>query len=109
MRTEILTTLIEARRIVAAGWIQWAWEDERGRCLMGAINHASDDCAVLSAAYDRLKAQLPWADSAEPLMAWNDSDGRTQAEVLDLLDRAIADMMREKAPAPAVERELEPA
>jgi hypothetical protein len=41
-------------------------------------------------------------------MSWNDALSTTKAEVLDLLDRAIAAMMRE-APAPkaAVARELE--
>jgi hypothetical protein len=115
MRTEILTTLIEARRVIAAGWTQWAWADERGCCIMGALNLACGervDYDVYLAAWKCVMAQVPDSDQCPTLMHWNDTEGRTQAEVLDLLDRAIAQMMRERegslAPAPR-ERELEPA
>jgi hypothetical protein len=35
MRTRILTTLIEARQCIAAGWTQWVWKDEDGCCIVG--------------------------------------------------------------------------
>lgn len=121
MRTKILTTMIETRQLVDAGWIQWGWEDERGYCLVGALKHtcrvsdyvfAVEDYAVYRAVHDRLRAQLPASARRSSLMGWNDALSRTKAEVLDLCDRAIAQMMRESdvslAPT-ARERELEPA
>jgi hypothetical protein len=116
MRTEILTTLIEARRVIAAGWTQGVWEDERGCCIMGALNLACGervDYDVYLAAWERVRAQVPGLEGrCSTLMLWNDTAGRTQAEVLEVFDRAIAQMMRERegslAPA-ARERELDPA
>jgi hypothetical protein len=122
MRTEILTALIETRRLIDAGWVQWIWEDDkRGYCLVGALKHTCsvseyvfsvEDYTVYRAAHDRLRAQLPASARRFSLMGWNDELSRTKAEVLDLLDRAIAEMMRgrDSSLAPAVrERELEPA
>lgn len=113
-RTEILTTLIETRRHVAAGWIQFGWEDERGCCLIGALNRACDalnldsvdDYEIHLAVYNRIRAQLPEIGENTPLMAWNDAPGRTQAEVLDACDRAIAAMLAERGGARADEAAL---
>jgi hypothetical protein len=122
MRTRILTALIETRQHVAAGWVQWVWKDEGGCCLVGALRRAcnldlvsrnmDDDYWVYRALHDRLMAQLPEIGEHTPLMLWNDMEGRTQADVLDVIDRAIAKMLAEREPslAPAAhERELEPA
>jgi hypothetical protein len=77
-----------------------------GFCLLGALERATNaDREIYRLAYERVH------DVVRPgclsLMLWNDTPDRTQAEVLNALDRAIAAMMREKTPAPAVMRELE--
>jgi hypothetical protein len=118
MRTEILTTLIEARQCIAAGWTQNHMEKDGKRCIVGALSeacipktipHRSRANDIYNDAYDAIRAEIPEEFKGLSLMTWNDRDGQTQREVLDVFDRAIAKMMRE-VPAPVVrERELEPA
>src|SRR4051812_16046026 len=88
--------LIEARRLVEEGWCQGAYEDAAGRvCLHRATVLG---CFVVTfwdwkAAYSRVRALIPPTYEGvflDPVQAWNDAYGRTQAEVLALLDRAIA-------------------
>lgn len=89
--------LIRARALVARGWTQRTnARDETGRptdprgpdavcwCLSGAVHRVAPDAA--RHAYQLLCKALdsPWA------VDWNDTPGRTQAEVLELFDRAIA-------------------
>lgn len=75
-----------AREKVAAGWCKGADRNRDGRyCLMGAINAATDDWDALAPARQgiyRLVGDTP--------RTWNDAIGRTQAEVLAVLDQAIA-------------------
>ena len=88
--------LIDARALLAKGWTQRASSrDEDGLpptagkpsvcwCAYGALMTAnwreSDEV------YDWLERKFNLRGG---LVAWNDQPGRTQAEVLDLFDRAI--------------------
>jgi hypothetical protein len=75
MRTKILTTMIETRRLIDAGWIQCGWEDESGYCLVGALKRTCnvsdyifsvEDYTVYRAVHDRLMAQLPASARGKP-------------------------------------------
>lgn len=99
--------LIEARARIARGWVQGRFaQDNRGVlvhsysseavswCLDGALIAvgATSSYTDYHAAHD-----LVWGALGEPreprisnsLTRWNDAEGRTQDEVLAVLDRAI--------------------
>ena len=99
---------IETRRLVAEGWVQgtmhtmtsWGDGTVTHRCLLGAMLRAADFVSVdvmqerwpgiTQQAYPVLAAVLGVdADRFNPV-AYNDTPGRTQAEVLALLDQAIS-------------------
>lgn len=98
--------LVEARRILTpdGAWTQRKLaRDRQGRgavyhgraavcwCLEGALARAAfTDCGDRdwSAALDACDSALPGSGRGR-LIVWNDAPGRTQAEVLGLLDRAI--------------------
>jgi len=101
-----------------------------GSCLVGALARAgssSDVGRAVDAAYDALWASrgqptpagLPPVPSPEvrqarvrTLTRWNDRAGRTRAEVLALVDRAISatimDLMAAPGPAPAQSADAAP-
>lgn len=80
-----------ARLLEEFGWCQLEWESPTRRmCASGAINMAaSGDANVYSrlgdAAKDEVRRYLDY-----PMLAWNDTPGRTAAEVIAAL-RAAAD------------------
>lgn len=90
MTSQILR--LARQEIEIRGWTQGTREDPvtGAVCLGGALfqvyfNGASQD--EVGAACDVLKeACLPWIHPT----CWNDAPGRTKADVLALLDRAIA-------------------
>jgi hypothetical protein len=95
MRSEPLLALIEARRLVAGCWtrsssgvdgdgvsVSCMSPTAVGFCLLGAIERATNaDRKIYRLAYERVH------DVVRPdclsLMLWNDTPGRTQAEVLN--------------------------
>ena len=106
----VAATLAEARKLIAQGWTQGAfYDDEDGRgcyCLAGAVGAAeaasvklpkgrvkfvfysrSKSIAALSAC---LGGRGRGAGAVDLVTEWNDAPGRTQEDVLDLIDRAIA-------------------
>lgn len=91
--------LREARKLIERGWCQDHYaETASGRechwlddvaakwCILGAINHANG-CLLFSSEPEII---LSGAVGRQPLGAWNDEPGRTQAEVLAAFDKAIA-------------------
>ncbi len=81
-----------ARALVARGWTRGVYHrqhcDEPCYCLVGAIVHVTKQSGPRYEAYATL-AKL--ADTTmDGLVGWNDAPGRTQAEVVDLFDRALA-------------------
>lgn len=99
--TDVIETLKKARDLIAreGGWTQGAYaRDAAGSacsiganaqcfCTLGALRLASDgdrDLARAAAAALRDRHSMVWIDD------WNDTPGRTQAEVVALFDAAIA-------------------
>ena len=85
-----VAVLREARELLAKGWTQGVAvrqnEDGRKFCLTGAIG-------VCGGSYDqKQRARTMLGLLVAPLLieAWNDVPGRTQEEVLALVDTAIA-------------------
>ena len=79
--------LVAARAdLLENGWHQGYYTDGHGaKCVVGAVYHVtrwSDDGLEPLRLLDRL---VP--DGNVPI--WNDTEGRTFAEVIDLFDRAI--------------------
>lgn len=94
-----LRVLRRARPLIAAGWTQYAFaKDDVGAtvnssspnavcwCSLGAINASIE----MTGEYDAAKNVLSRV-AGENIGVWNDAPGRTQAEVLALFDRAIAE------------------
>ena len=79
---------------IAKGYIAESWGRGRGsepprdsHCLVTAIVKASwPDQKLGRAARDTVRAIL-----GGPLHVWNDAPGRTQAEVIALIDKVLAD------------------
>lgn len=82
--------LIDARALIARGWVQGIYElrtdDGLKFCALGAIHGAESYNPG-----DSRDAQLTFRNAIPlPIVPWNDTPGRTQAEVLAAFDRAIA-------------------
>ena len=92
MTAQTATDLRAVRaHLVEHGWTQGRAHDEAGRCcLVGAATRAMGD--VVSYRYGAVRSALFMALRGVDfdLSAWNDAPGRTFAEVLALLDAAIA-------------------
>lgn len=87
------------------GWCQHGFHDQAGRsCLSGVLDVVAVGRFVFLQAHQRLYEVF--ADSVAPhhtIAEWNDQPERTLADVLALLDRAIA---RLDAQTPAEAREM---
>ena len=93
---------MRARERVARGWCQGALFSAGGAasaCLLGSLIETVG--AQCNAEVIRLEALIGGG-----VVPWNDAPERTQQDVLDLLDVAIAevDFEAESVPEPAVER-----
>jgi hypothetical protein len=87
---QIAEKLREARALIERGWCQGSSSrnNEDGTtsyCLLGALSTVNKRYHVYYTAKDHVEEILE-----VPIPVWNDAPGRTQAEVLDLFDRAIA-------------------
>ena len=76
--------LIAARANVKEGWTQGAYYRDGKCCAKGALYLATTDARTLLRAQAVLERMLGWY-----LLNWNDAPERTQADVIDLFDRAI--------------------
>lgn len=88
--------LVQARALVAAGW--WQRDPVPGcYCLATALMEIYEsDPALRMKTLDQAIAALVVATAVAPgrgcessLIAWNDAEGRTRADVLAAFDRAI--------------------
>ena len=106
----VAATLAEARKLIAQGWTQGDfYSDEDGSgcyCLAGAVGAAEAASVKLPKGrvkfvfYSRSKSVQALSDylggiargaaAVDLVTEWNDTPGRTQEEVLALIDRAIA-------------------
>jgi len=103
---DVTLRLIEARSLLAAGWIQKKAHRDGSYCIVGAIyseysgagrpfcpDWREDSIGVeAEAAVEKLIRPLP-APGFCYIAEWNDKPGRTQAEVLHLMDTAIGNSM----------------
>ena len=77
---------------IASGWTQGTYENDQGEvCLVGGLQHLAVPYVQRRAAQDCIDTVLNTSD----WVGWNDAPGRTQGEVLAMMDRAIA--LAEKA------------
>jgi hypothetical protein len=78
-----------ARDLIASGWCQGASRSVDGRyCLIGAMVAG----AGLSERFGRAVRLRTQAAGYATIQSWNDAPGRTQAEVLTLLDDVILEL-----------------
>lgn len=87
----VLQILVTARGRVASGWCQHEYESESGAvCALGALGFdedmSNDPAGEAYEARSILRELCGW----ELIPTWNDMPGRTQGEVVELFDRAIA-------------------
>lgn len=84
--------IVEAKNLIlTSGWTQGEYGDgEAGYCIMGALQHNATDYSSLKAARDAVKLTLRNSGRITDIVAWNDADHRTEAEVLNLLDEAAS-------------------
>ena len=91
-KSAILQVLRTARERLArpGGWIQGDFERNGGFCVAGAcgMELRTRSTKATSDAISRLEELIgrDWID------LWNDAPGRTQAEVVALVDRAISEI-----------------
>lgn len=124
MSKTVLEELMEARALIAKGWVQGTMAAQTGNpwdgfrftayCMLGALEKVHG-AAVAWRKMDNphyepvvhaLGMGLPAnycgvEDPARFIVSFNDSTGRTQQEVLDVFDRAIAIELQKTAPSPA--------
>ena len=94
----VAATLAEARKLIAQGWTQGknkrVVNGVECYCISGAIHQAApyDEPKGLefAALFLSLRADDFYLSSSTNLTEWNDTPGRTQEDVLALIDRAIA-------------------
>ncbi len=110
-------TLHRVRNLLAQDWIQGHAAVPRpggrwGYCVNGAISAATDDYITRAQVFERISSMLPPGVHGS-ISFWNDRPERTHAEVLALIDKAIASTkgtdisvftdMLEAEPCPALE------
>lgn len=83
----VLKTLKNARRLLSIHWIQGAaMMDDDGFCLSMAVTRSANTLGDLEAARNRLYDVIPTGCS---IVEFNDTPGRTQAEILEVVNKAI--------------------
>ena len=108
MTAEVLKLLKETRTVLERGWTQEVYaRDANGHviypenkdacqwCISGALRKASrfsdyDDAEKLPPGYPEAYRAILSACPDFDLVRYNDEEGRTQADVLDLMSRAIS-------------------
>lgn len=124
MSKTVLEELMEARALIAKGWVQGTMATQTGSpwdglrftayCMLGALEKAHGgivayrkmDQSHYEPVVHALAAGLPadfYGVGNPPgfIVTFNDSTGRTQQEVLAVFDRAIAIELQKAAPSPA--------
>ena len=94
----VAATLAEARKLIAQGWTQGKYkrvvDGVECWCISGAMGQSAPDYKprdlAFAALFRALRADDFYLSSSTNLIEWNDAPGRTQEEVLALIDRAIA-------------------
>ncbi len=85
----VIEALREGRKRIERGWCQRCSLSKAGEvCALGALGDQFG-WIMVTAATDALQ-KAAGASCLSTISRWNDSPGRTQADVLALYDRAIA-------------------
>jgi hypothetical protein len=85
---ETRRVLATAKGIVAAGWCQGNYTDGEGRyCAAGALGWRFD--GNIDDSQREAFTALERLTGVGNLFHWNDAPGRTQQDVIDLIDRAL--------------------
>jgi len=105
--TPDLQILLRARELVAAGWTQGeSARDAGGKkispfsykavcfCALGATHRAEEELGATTAIWDSAIRKLHPFTEKWNVAGWNDTPGRTQADVLAAFDAAIAEARR---------------
>lgn len=104
--SDVKLILIEARQKISEGWTQRAYArmsnevDDGGKvspesllatcwCTTGAVWAVIPRGTSSRSSFNKIKEVMGW-ESTDDIINWNDAPTRTQEEVLDLFDRAIA-------------------
>ena len=94
----VAQVLTEARKLIAQGWTQGGYNRVVNGvecwCISGAIRQAAQYDNPMELEFvdliRALRADDFYISSSSKLIKWNDAPDRTQEDVLDLIDRAIA-------------------
>ncbi len=81
--------LINARAKVAAGWCQGFDQVGDCYCAYGALDKSCPETPEGDVLMQDVCCSLRRANNLQSIFGFNDTPGRTQAEVLALFDRAI--------------------
>jgi hypothetical protein len=86
--------LVKAERLLRTnGWCQGMAKDPKGRfCSIGAINESMKNGVVLPAMNARVYVEMAIQQARfrnRHIIAWNDTHGRTKAQVLKVFRAAI--------------------
>lgn len=92
---ELATMLDDVAALIKKGWVQKKYDDAEGCfCLMGAVYRVARRwCASFRVAdYDdvgpRMRQEIAKETGTAQLEAWNDEKRRTQAEVIEVVEKA---------------------
>lgn len=89
--TDTKTTLKKARALLARGWCQGSLYEGSSKapeyCILGAIYSVAPEKSEQDDVVNAVRAALP--NRCIGISYYNDTPGRTQAEVLEVIDRAI--------------------
>lgn len=80
---DTLTVLIKAKKLVEINWVDHIPRNADEHCMLTAMIEAGDS------AFKACRAFIPIIGTSAP-GSFNDTPGRTLAEVLDVFDKAIA-------------------
>lgn len=101
---DTLAQLQRARRLLARpeGWTQGSYaRDGHGDAVDSQCSQATSFCAsgAIYATQDNLTGSIQartviYRIIADDIEAWNDADGRSQADIIEAFDQAIASMQK---------------
>lgn len=85
--------LIDARKLLKAGWCQGEFHIEIAGydhyCMIGAISKVTENDLECISLVKTAKAIVRTITGAVHISRWNDTPGRTHEEVLSVMDKAI--------------------
>ena len=101
----VLTILREARKLLKSGWRQYTprtIQDGHDKyCMAGALYHASSQIRMankdIHGIYESAFLHISDEIGGGSIVEWNDTTGRTQEEVISVLDNTIKTIKSKEA------------